>query len=74
MAAYQLALNEAPPPNYSGHATGTMGRLVIDFLRSTEFANLKPSSQKNYKLILDKLRAAHGHRLVRTSSPQKPGR
>jgi integrase len=64
MKAYQAALNEAPRANYAGHGTGTMGWLVIEFCRSTEFSNLKPSSKKTYKSILDKLRDAHGHRLV----------
>ncbi len=65
MDAYQAALNEAPRANYASHRTGTMGWLAIEFCRSTEFSNLKPSSKKIYKSILDKLRDAHGHRLVR---------
>jgi integrase len=65
MEAYQAALSEAPHTNYAGHATGTMGWLVIEFCRSAEFSNLKPSSKRTYKSILDKLRDAHGHRLVR---------
>ena len=65
MEAYQAALNGAPPRHYANHATGTMGHLVIDFFRSTEFANLKSSSQKTYKSILDNLREVHGHRLIR---------
>ena len=65
MEAYRAALNGAPPRHYANHATGTMGHLVIDFFRSTEFANLKSSSQKTYKSILDNLREVHGHRLIR---------
>ena len=65
MSAYQAALNAPPLPNFADHGTGTVGWLVIEFCRSTEFANLKPSSKANYRRILDKLRRSHGHRLVR---------
>jgi integrase len=64
MDEYRAALDEAPRPNSPGEPTGTVGRLVIDFFRSTEFSNLKPSSRKTYKSVLDKLRQVHGHRLV----------
>jgi integrase len=65
MEAYQAALSEAPRPNYAHHAIGTMGWLAVEFCRSTEFSNLKPSSKGTYRSILDKLRHAHGHRLAR---------
>jgi len=65
MDAYQSALNETPRANYASHRTGTMGWLIIEFCRSTEFSNLKPSSKRIYKSILDNVRDAHGHRLVR---------
>jgi integrase len=45
--------------------TGTFGRLVADYCRSAAFANLKPSSQQLYKLVLDRIVERHGHRLVR---------
>jgi integrase len=44
---------------------GTFGRLIADYCRSAGFANLKPSSQKLYKLVLDRIAERHGHRLVR---------
>jgi integrase len=71
MEAYQAALSAVPQVNYAKHATGTTGWLVIEFCRSTEFSNLKPSSKKTYKSILDNLRDKHGHRLVRDLQPPK---
>jgi integrase len=65
MEAYKGALNAVPQANYAKQATGTVGWLVIEFCRSAEFSNLKPSSKKIYKNILDKLRDKHGHRLVK---------
>jgi integrase len=44
---------------------GTFARLITDYCRSASFANLKPSSQKLYKLVLDRIAERHGHRLVR---------
>ena len=35
------------------------------YRRSAAFANLKPSSQQLYKLVLDRIVERHGHRLVR---------
>src|SRR6478736_7688389 len=52
MRAYQGALQvpaKAPSPN----AAGTLARLVEDYYRSVEFANLKPSSQSLYRTALD---------------------
>jgi len=68
---YRAALNEAPQIVSSGAATGTISRLVVDFYRSTEFSNLRPSSRKTYTDILDRLREVHGHRLVRDLQPPK---
>ena len=38
---------------------------TTDYCRSAAFANLKPSSQKLYRLVLDRIAERHGHRLVR---------
>ena len=64
MAAYQAAFNTTAPAVDEAKA-GTFGRLIADYLRSAGFANLKPSSQKLYKLVLDRIADRHGHRLVR---------
>ena len=61
IASYQAALESAPPQR-DRHATGTFGRLVSDFYRSVDFANLKPSSKRAYRIVLDPVSRAHGHR------------
>ena len=64
MRAYQSAL-DSPPKRVSPHANGTLARLVEDYYRSIEFANLRPSSKKAYRLCLDPIAQRDGHRLVR---------
>jgi integrase len=61
MASYQAAL-EAEAPQRDRHAAGTFGRLVSDFYRSVDFANLKPSSKRAYRIVLDPVSVKHGHR------------
>jgi integrase len=41
---------------------GTFGHLITEFYKSVEFANLKPSSRKTYKLVLEPLIEKHGHK------------
>jgi hypothetical protein len=71
MAAYQAALASEPPmpPPIERHAPRTFGRLVTDYYRSAEFLNLKPNSQRVYRLILDPLAQKHAHRLVADMRP-----
>jgi integrase len=64
MAAYRDALAALPLPK-SRMASGTLGDLVTRYYASAEFANLKPSSQKLYRLVLERHAAQDGHRLVR---------
>jgi hypothetical protein len=64
MLAYQAALG-ARVPMADETKAGTFARLIIDYCRSAAFANLKPSSQKLYRLVLDRIAERHGHRLVR---------
>src|SRR5262245_45388293 len=64
MQAYQDAISGPAPLVRSRHKLGTLGSLVTDFFRSTEFANLKPSSQRLYRLVLDHVTERDGHRLV----------
>jgi site-specific recombinase XerD len=65
MAAYQAALGEAAPTPASRQGPGTVGALICDYLRSPAFANLKPSSQRVYRIVLDRFGGMHGHRMVR---------
>jgi hypothetical protein len=64
MAAYQAA-SDAPAKHSSPHAAGTFARLLEDYYRSVEFANLKPNSQRLYHICLDPIAKRDGHRLVR---------
>jgi integrase len=66
MAAYESAISSdghAPPA--VRHKEGTVGYLVERFYRSSSFTNRAPSTQKAYRLILDKFAQKDGHRLVR---------
>jgi len=64
MLAYQAALGTRVPAVDETKA-GTFAGLIADYCRSAAFANLKPSSQKLYRLVLDRIAQRHGHRLVR---------
>jgi integrase len=50
---------------------GTLAALAAEFFGSTEFANLKPSSQRIYRVALEPVLAVDGHRLVRDLPPDK---
>lgn len=64
MLAYQAAF-DTTAPRADRTKAGTFARLIADYCRSAAYANLKPSSQKLYKLVLDRIAQRHGHRLVR---------
>jgi integrase len=66
MQAYSDAMAGAPAAvGTTRHKPGTLGSLAADFMRSAEFANLKPSSQATYRFVLDPVLRRDGHRLVR---------
>lgn len=63
MQAYASAVDGiAPVPR--GYNTGTVGKLVEDFYRTPEFANLAVKSQSLYRRVLIKFVKAHGQRKV----------
>src|SRR5262249_9567135 len=62
---YQAALAAERPPIGRKHGEGTVGDLVVSFYKSPYFENLKPNSQRLYRLVLDKFSQQDGHRLVR---------
>jgi integrase len=64
MAAYEAGLAVMEAPRHK-HDDGTIGALVVGFYRSSLFTRLKPSSQRLYRIVLDKFREEDGHRLVR---------
>ena len=64
MEAYQDAMR-GPVLQRRAPKTGTLGALATEFFGSTEFANLKPSSQATYRLALAPVLELDGHRFVR---------
>ena len=64
MRAYQAAL-DAGATRSSPHAAGSFARLLEDYYRSVEFANLKANSQRLYHICLDPIAKRDGYRLVR---------
>jgi integrase len=64
MAAYHAAL-DAPAKRSSPHVAGSFAKLLENYYRSVEFANLKPRSQRLYRICLDPIAKRDGHRLVR---------
>src|ERR1700722_14207989 len=65
MAAYQTALASERPPIGRRHGEGTVGDLVVSFYKSPNFENLKPNSQRLYRLALDNFSQQDGHSLGR---------
>jgi integrase len=67
MQAYQtaLAIVSPPPPSLKHVITDSLAALTAGYLRSSDFANLSPTSQASYQVALKPVLAAHGHRLVR---------
>jgi integrase len=67
MTAYQaaLAVVSPPPPSPRHVIAGSLAAVAAGYLRSADFANLSPSSQRSYRVALKPILAAHGHRLVR---------
>jgi site-specific recombinase XerD len=71
MAAYQDAISGTAVPKPSRYGVGSIGQLVTDFYSSPAFANLKPSSQRVYRIVLGSLAEKHGHRKVRDMPTEK---
>jgi integrase len=68
MNAYQAALaGQALPHSLIGASrtkVGSIGALVVAYYSSPHFLTLAPSSQREYRLILEKFRGAHGDKPV----------
>jgi site-specific recombinase XerD len=63
-SAYEAYLGNQPAP-VKRQLDGSFGKLVDEYLDSAWFKQkLKKSSQRNYRSILVKLQAEHGHRAV----------
>jgi len=63
MQAYQDAMS-SPLLRPGAPKTGTLAALAAEFFSSTEFANLRASSQATYRLALSPVLQLDGHRLV----------
>jgi integrase len=70
MQAYQDAMS-GPVLRPRAPRAGTLAALAAEFFGSTEFANLKPSSQRVYRVTLAPVLELDGHRLVRDLPPDK---
>jgi integrase len=63
MAAYKDALG-GQAPKTAQQGPGSVSALIFDYFKSPAFTNLKPASQKAYRIVLDRFGALHGHRMV----------
>jgi integrase len=70
MAEYQAALDSAPSTPQPRHGAGSLGAIIVAFYGSADFANLKPNSQRLYRIALDSIAEKHGHRPARTMPPE----
>lgn len=66
--AYRAAENVEPKQNH-GHGKGTIGALIVSFLKSREFAARKASTRTVWSRRLDKIRLTYGSGLVRDLQP-----
>jgi len=67
MAAYEAALAVVSPPLPSPKhvIAGSLADVAAGYFRSSDFANLSPSSQRSYRVAIKPILGAHGHRLAR---------
>ena len=61
MAAYQDYLGSTGR-RPATKVEGSLGRLITEYYASRPFADLKPSSRRTYRYVLEPLAKAHGHR------------
>jgi integrase len=65
--AYARAIDEAPPPAEVGASRtlpGSINAMAVGYLGSAAFYNLAPTSQTQYRRILEELRQAHGDKHI----------
>ena len=74
MRAYHAFLSGARAPERTTTATtsieGSFGRLITEYYGSREFRELKPSSRRTYKHVLEPLARKHGHRTLAITHKQ----
>ncbi len=71
MDAYREAVNNPLPAIRSRHTDDSLGALVERFYRSAEFANVKASSQRLYRIALEAVAVKDGHRMVHDLPAEK---
>jgi integrase len=67
MAAYQTALAGQPtlaPAGANRIKAGSIAALVVAYFASPAFLSLKPTTQRTYRLILERFRSEHGDKPV----------
>src|SRR5262245_36277633 len=70
MEEYQRLLTEtdkpaaSPPPDRRSYASGSFGLLVNEYLASAEYQEKKPSTQAEYRRVLEVLQELHGGKPV----------
>ncbi len=69
MAAYQDYLGKTGRRPIS-KAEGSLGRLITEYYSARPFADLKPSSRRTYRYVLEPLAKAHGHRTAQITHKQ----
>jgi len=67
MAAYQAAIvaPTEPPAKPGVMVPGTKQAVAVEFFKSVEFSNLKPSSQRIYRLVIESVCQRCGNRPVK---------
>lgn len=74
MGAYRKLLTGVAPVIAPRNGEGSFGRLITDYYGSRPFLNLKPSSRKIYRYVLEPLAKAHGHRAVAAMTHKAAGK
>lgn len=64
MVAYQALLAGGKAAPVSVKTAGSLGLLITEYYGSRPFLNLKPSSRKIYRYVLEPIAKEHGHRTV----------
>ena len=74
MAAYQNYLDDGARPAVQAASLakpdGSLGALITEFYGARPFQNLKPSSRKTYRRVLEPLASTHGHRTAQINHMQ----
>jgi hypothetical protein len=73
-AAYAGAAQPAKSADRSVAEAGTIGALVVSYLRSPEFVELRDTTKRGYISRIETIRTKHGHRSVSGLTASELGR